>query len=62
MNILVVTLDVKPNSGGIAEYTHQRATYLQFGGDSVLVVAPKTHPITGGLPAPGGGAFAAPTR
>lgn len=44
MKILIVAFDFKPNSGGIAEYTHQLAAYLQSGGDSVLVVAPNIHP------------------
>ena len=39
MNILIVALDFKPNSGGIAEYTHQIAYHLQKRGDEVVVLS-----------------------
>jgi phosphatidylinositol alpha-1,6-mannosyltransferase len=41
MNILIVALDFKPNTGGIAEYTHQIAQYLYMAGDDIMVLSKK---------------------
>ncbi|QLG28684.1 glycosyltransferase family 4 protein [Halorarum halophilum] len=40
MNVLFYTVDYKPLSGGIAEHTHQLASYFDRSGDDVIVVAP----------------------
>jgi len=40
MNVLFYTVDYKPMSGGIAEHTHQLASYFDRTGDDVVVVAP----------------------
>lgn len=42
MNILLVAPDFKPNTGGIAEYTHQVAAHLHASGERVLVLARET--------------------
>ncbi len=41
MNILIVALDFKPNTGGIAEYTHQIAQHLYVAGDDIMVLSEK---------------------
>jgi len=40
MNVLFYTVDYKPMSGGIAEHTHQLASYFDRAGDDVVVLAP----------------------
>lgn len=40
MNVLFYTVDYKPMSGGIAEHTHQIASYFDQNEDRVVVVAP----------------------
>ena len=39
MNILIIALDFKPLTGGVAEYTHQVARHLHLAGDKVLVLS-----------------------
>lgn len=41
MNILIVALDFKPNTGGVAEYTHQVAQHLYMAGDDIMVLSKK---------------------
>jgi len=41
MNILIVALDFKPLTGGIAEYTHQIAQHLYMAGDDIMVLSKK---------------------
>lgn len=38
MNILIVALDFKPKTGGVAEHTHQIAYHLGLGRDRILVL------------------------
>ena len=43
MNILIAAADSKPNTGGIAELTHQLARHLKFHGHQVGMISP-AHP------------------
>ncbi len=43
MNVLIVAMDFKPNTGGISEYTHNIARQLKLMGDEVTVFS-MTHP------------------
>ncbi|HSE84295.1 MAG TPA: glycosyltransferase family 4 protein, partial [Thermodesulfobacteriota bacterium] len=40
--MLIVALDFKPMTGGVAEYTHQIALHLQLSGDNVVVLSKNT--------------------
>lgn len=43
LNILIVALDFKPMTGGIAEYTHQIARHLHLAGDNITVLSKKVN-------------------